>query len=54
LGMSDSQLWTLARQREGADFNRELAHMMRARLTPVQVTVNPLHYHDSSRTDYGI
>jgi hypothetical protein len=54
LGMSDSQLWTLVRQREGADFNRELAHMLRVQLPPVLVSVNPLHYHDSSRTDFGI
>src|SRR6202022_651255 len=52
--LSDSQLRTLIVQREGADFNIELAHMMRVQMAPVAVTRNPLHYHDSSRTDYGI
>jgi|ERR1700730_8502925 len=52
--MSDNQLRTLIVQREGADFNMELAHMMRVQIAPVMVTKNPLHYHDSSRTDYGI
>jgi hypothetical protein len=54
VSLSDNQLWTLIRQRKGFGFNRELAHMMRVQLAPVMVSVNPLHYHDSSRTDFGI
>ena len=54
LPLSDNQLRILIVQREGADFNMELARMMRVQMAPVMVTKNPLHYHDSSRTDYGI